>query len=176
MEALHLIQQLIKFPKLFGHEYTYSKIRGKCVASFVFFLIITALSACNSQEKNNELTIHTGNGSHKISIEIADEPNEQTRGLMFRREMDQNHGMLFIYKDDQIRTMWMKNTYLSLDMLFIKADGTVKHLHKNAEPFSEEIISSREPVRAVLELVAGTIDRLNIQNGDRVTHRFFKQE
>ncbi len=129
-----------------------------------------------TKELSNELIIQTSNGSHKFTIEIADEPSEQNRGLMFRREMAKTHGMLFIHEDEQPRAMWMKNTYIPLDMLFIKSDGHIHHIVSNTEPFSEENIPSQGPVRAVLELVAGTVDRLNIKLGDRVKHTAFANE
>ncbi|MBE7244272.1 hypothetical protein MHIMP23_15190 [Methylobacterium hispanicum] len=100
---------------------------------------------------------------------------ERARGLMFRRSMAPNHGMLFDFERVEPVAMWMKNTYLPLDMLFIRADGTVARVAADTEPLSTATILSGEPVLAVLELNAGTAARLGIRPGDRVDHPLFRK-
>ncbi|MCS6877519.1 MAG: DUF192 domain-containing protein, partial [Geminicoccaceae bacterium] len=101
-------------------------------------------------------------------------PEELARGLMFRTELPERQGMLFDFGTEQPVFFWMRNTFIPLDMLFIGADGVIRHLHENAVPLSEEIIPSRYPVRAVLEINGGLARRLGIRAGDRVRHRIFR--
>lgn len=121
------------------------------------------------------LTIVTQAGvRHDFSLEIANSPEMRSRGLMFRRELAQGRGMLFDFgaRETEV-TMWMKNTYISLDMVFIRADGQIRHIAENTTPLSEATISSGGPVKGVLEVIAGTARRLGIAAGDRVEHPFF---
>jgi uncharacterized membrane protein (UPF0127 family) len=97
----------------------------------------------------------------------------RSRGLMFRRSMPADHGMLFDFEQVAPVAMWMKNTYLSLDMLFIRPDGTIARIAADTEPQSTRVIPSGEPVLAVLELNAGTAARLGIKAGDWVKHPTF---
>jgi uncharacterized membrane protein (UPF0127 family) len=90
---------------------------------------------------------------------------------MFVRDMDDHAGMLFVFPGDQRVTMWMKNTYMSLDMVFIAADGRIEYIAKRTTPLSLGIISAPNPARAVLELKGGISERLGIRVGDRVLHR-----
>lgn len=121
------------------------------------------------------LEIVTSNGAFKFSVEIADESEERSRGLMFRETMLPTHGMLFDFGETAPIMMWMKNTPLSLDMLFIKADGTIARIASNTEPFSTSIISSGEPVSHVLELNAGMAKQIGAKPGDRIIHAFFER-
>jgi len=109
----------------------------------------------------------------KVAVEIAQSTDEQARGLMFRRSLKRGHGMLFLYGAPQEISMWMRNTYISLDMVFFKADGRVHRIASNTEPFSEEIIYSMGNVTAVLEIGAGEAKRLGIEEGDRIIHSHF---
>ena len=93
---------------------------------------------------------------------------ERSRGLMFRRSVPEGTGMLFDFKRDQDVSFWMKNTYVSLDMIFIRGDGRILRIAENTEPESERLVSSGGPVRAVLEVVAGTAKKFGIEPGDRV--------
>jgi uncharacterized membrane protein (UPF0127 family) len=111
----------------------------------------------------------TGQGERNFSIEIADEPSERQAGLMFRRTMADDHGMLFVFEATQPVGFWMRNTIMPLDLLFIGQDGRVKAV-KQGEPFSDAVISPDEPVRFVLELKAGTAAREGIVDGDLVRH------
>ncbi len=144
----------------------------------VLAIVLTAgLAGCGSTmsetqnpEQQRELRIKTATAEHLFRVELALDERSQARGLMFRREMPADHGMLFIYEGEKEIAMWMKNTVLSLDMLFVRADGTIVKIARNTEPFSEQIIGSGEPVAGVLELNAGTSERLSIRKGDRVLH------
>lgn len=123
----------------------------------------------------SSLEIETRAGvRHKFSVEVAETPDQKSRGLMFRNEMAPDAGMLFLYRRDRVITMWMANTYLSLDMLFIEADGRIARVAENTIPLSRETISSRKRARAVLELNAGTARKLGIGVGDRVHHAHFE--
>lgn len=118
------------------------------------------------------LVIETNAGDkHKFATYLAITPDQRAHGLMFVRSLPDNFGMLFVYENPRIISMWMKNTVLSLDMLFIRADGTIANIARNTEPGSLKSISSTEPVTRVLELNAGTAKKLNIQPGDRVITR-----
>lgn len=120
------------------------------------------------------LQIVTRNGIEEFRVELARTPEELARGLMFRRELPERQGMLFDFLAEQHVGFWMRNTLIPLDMLFIGADGVIRHLHENAVPLSEETIASRYPVRAVLEINGGLARRLGIRPGDRVRHRIFE--
>lgn len=120
------------------------------------------------------LTILSKAGPKRFEVEVMRDDAGRSRGLMFRRHMAADHGMLFDFERDEPVTMWMKNTYLPLDMVFIRPDGTVSRIAADTEPLSTAIIPSGSPVIAVLELNAGTAARLGLQAGDRVEHPMFK--
>ena len=121
------------------------------------------------------LEIATKNGVHVFNVELAATDEQRARGLMFRREVPEGYGMLFDFKTDQEITMWMENTYVSLDMIFIRSDGRIARIAENTEPLSRRMIPSGAPVRAVLELVGGTARKLGIGVGDRVGHPIFRK-
>ena len=114
------------------------------------------------------LTIRSASQDHRFTVELASTDRQHAQGLMFRRRMAKDAGMLFVYRTAQPVSMWMKNTYIPLDMVFIAADGTIAHVVQRTVPLSTETISSRGPVVAVLELNAGVAARLGITRGDRV--------
>jgi uncharacterized protein len=120
------------------------------------------------------LTLRTANGEIPIQIEVTETEQDKAMGLMFRTELAENAGMLFPYKPAQEVTMWMKNTYIPLDMVFIRADGTVHRIQARTEPLSETTIASGGPVTAVLELAGGSAEKLGLKPGDKVIHRHFK--
>ena len=124
--------------------------------------------------KREALTLATSTGEHKFNVEIATTRDQHSRGLMFRRSMDPHQGMLFIYSETQYVSMWMRNTYIPLDMVFIRADGKVHRVEASTEPLSERIIESGDKVRAVLEVIGGTAARLNLKPGDMVRYPAFK--
>lgn len=114
-------------------------------------------------------------GVHVFAVEMATTDAERSRGLMFRKSLPAGRGMLFDFEREQMVAMWMRNTYVSLDMIFIRGDGTIARIAPNTEPLSERTISSGTPVRAVLEVVAGTSHRLGLAPGDRVAHPIFRR-
>ncbi len=136
----------------------------------VFALILTAPALAQDAVNfdRSALKIETADGEHSFDIEIATNDAQRARGLMFRSEMAPDAGMLFLYRRDRVLTMWMANTYLPLDMLFIGSDGRIVSIARNTIPLSRTTISSRKRARAVLELNAGTARRLGINAGDRV--------
>lgn len=116
----------------------------------------------------------TATATHEIAVEITETDREKAYGLMFRTSMPEKAGMLFFYSRPQEITMWMRNTYIPLDMVFIRADGVVHRIEARTEPLSESIIASRGDVVACLELAGGEAERLGLKPGDHVQHRLFK--
>jgi uncharacterized protein len=141
-----------------------------------FTVLVLALLAGMPARAADEqsLEIVTRSGVHTFAIELAATPEEREKGLMFRRELPEGRGMLFDFKQDINVTMWMKNTYIPLDMLFIRADGRIQRIAENTEPQSERIIPAGAPVRAVLELIGGSAKKFGIRPGDRVAHPMFR--
>lgn len=121
----------------------------------------------------DRLVIESETGAHKFDVELAVSPEQRAQGLMFREEMAADAGMLFLYTADQTISMWMKNTLIPLDMVFVAADGRVVHVAERTVPGSTATISSGQPARAVIELNGGTAARLKIKSGDRVLYRSF---
>lgn len=121
-----------------------------------------------------ELTIESSGKRHKFNIEFADTDERRALGLMYRTTLAADAGMLFDFKVDQPVAMWMRNTRLPLDMLFITRDGRVANIAQRTVPFSETSIYSSGPVRGVLELNGGTAERLGLKPGDRVLHPMFR--
>jgi uncharacterized membrane protein (UPF0127 family) len=131
-------------------------------------------SSTRAAEVQN-VEIVTKSGVKVFSVELAKTKEEREKGLMFRKELPDGRGMLFDFSPQQDVSMWMKNTYVSLDMIFIQADGRILRIAENTEPMSERIISSGGPVKAVLEVVAGTARKEGIAPGDRVAGPLFGQ-
>jgi uncharacterized membrane protein (UPF0127 family) len=125
--------------------------------------------------EKSSLRIETKSGVHKFTVEMAVSDRQQAQGLMFRRSMAPDAGMLFDYKRPTRITMWMKNTYIPLDMIFIGADGRIINIAQRTVPQSETTIPSRGLALAVLEVNGGTAARLGIKPGDRVIHPIFKK-
>jgi uncharacterized membrane protein (UPF0127 family) len=123
----------------------------------------------------SELTIVSASGKHRFAVEMALTPAQMEQGLMFRRSLPADSGMLFDYGAMQPVAFWMKNTLIPLDMIFIKADGVIAAIHERAVPLSLEPIPSPVPVRAVLEVNGGTAARLGLKPGDRVIHPLFEK-
>lgn len=123
---------------------------------------------------NAPLTIvSAATGPHKFTVEVATTPAQMEQGLMFRRSMAPDAGMIFDYRAPSMAMMWMKNTFIPLDMLFVGADGRIVNIHERAVPQSLDTISAAAPVRAVIELNGGTAARLGIRPGDRVLFPIF---
>jgi len=121
----------------------------------------------------SELTIVSTTGPHHFTVEIAKTPAQMEQGLMFRRAIAPDAGMLFEYQEPTVATMWMRNTLIPLDMLFVDAQGRIVNIHERAVPQSLDVIAAAGPVRAVIELNGGTAARLGIAPGDLVQHPFF---
>jgi len=119
------------------------------------------------------LEIASKTGVHVFAVEMAENDAERAKGLMFRKELPEGRGMLFDFHREQEVSFWMENTYIPLDMIFIRGDGRILRIAENTEPLSTRIISSGGPVRAVLEVIAGTARKLGIAPGDRVGHPIF---
>ena len=122
------------------------------------------------------VTIDTRSGSRSFTVEVASDFESQRHGLMNRRELASDGGMLFDFHNDASLSFWMKDTYLPLDMLFIRSDGTISSIAHSAVPLSTTPIHSTEPVRAVLEINGGTASALGIAKGDRVHAAIFHNE
>ena len=126
-----------------------------------------------SAAAQDTIEIVTSSGVHAFSVELATNDAERARGLMFRKSLPEGHGMLFDFQTDQQVQFWMRNTYIPLDMIFIRGDGRVLNIAQNATPLSDALIPSAGPVRGVLEVIAGTARKFHIAPGDRVTGSFF---
>ena len=144
--------------------------RYKAVRLTLLFLVLAV--ACRiGAAAAQPLTIHAGGSTYKFEVELATTPAERAQGLMFRKAMAANAGMLFLYPSEQQVAFWMKNTLIPLDMLFLKADGSIAHIAHNAVPLDETPIDSGAPVKAVLEVKGGTAAALGIKEGDRVVYQ-----
>ena len=120
---------------------------------------------------DSELVIISGSGEHRFEIEVARTPDEQARGLMYRQSLPPAAGMLFEYGPPQNIAMWMRNTYIPLDMIFIGADWRITRIAQRTVPLSLTTVASEGAVTAVLEVNAGTTSRLGIRPGDRVVYK-----
>ena len=142
-------------------------------------LIASPLAACQPAAEEvatapsglAERTISVTNAageSHEFTVEIAETREQQNRGLMYRESLAPDRGMIFVYDDESVRGFWMRNTYIPLDIIYIRADGTIAKIHANTLPLSETPYSSLEPVQTVLEIAGGRAAELGIAEGDRV--------
>ncbi len=116
----------------------------------------------------SELLVETASSQFRFEVEIADDATERAEGLMYRETMADNAGMLFLYPEPQQVQFWMKNTPMSLDIVFVRAEGTIARIAARTTPFSEDMIPSGEKVRAVLEVKAGMMHQLGVRVGDRL--------
>ena len=135
----------------------------------VFALLPPAARAADP----NILEIAGKNGVHVFSVEIAANDEQRARGLMFRKELPEGHGMLFDFQREQEVAFWMKDTYIPLDMIFIRGNGRILRIVENTVPLSIQQVPSGGPVRAVLEVIGGTARKLGIAPGDQVAHPIF---
>jgi uncharacterized membrane protein (UPF0127 family) len=137
--------------------------------------LLCLMPAYSRAADEQALEIVSKSGVHVFSVEVMRTPEEKAKGLMYRRELAQGRGMLFDFSPEQAVSMWMKNTYISLDMLFIRADGRIARIAENTTPESEAIIAAGTPVRGELEVIAGTAKKFGIAPGDRVAHPLFER-
>jgi uncharacterized membrane protein (UPF0127 family) len=145
-----------------------------CATLGLTWLMLSA-SPTPAQEGLEKLTIQTQTGAFPFLVEVMRSEAEREKGLMFRRYLPPDRGMLFDFKVEAPVMMWMKNTFLPLDMIFISRNGVVKNIVQDAEPMSETIIPSGAKVFAVLEVNAGTAARIGLRAGDRVEHPIFSK-
>lgn len=120
---------------------------------------------------HGSLTIYTGEKQHDFVIEIADEQKEVMQGLMYRKSMAENHGMLFIFPNESMLQFWMKNTYIPLDIIFLNHKKEIVHIHENAIPQDKTLIRTSVPAMYVLELNAGMTKKLQIKKGDAISYK-----
>ncbi len=144
----------------FSLQRQYGRLLFICLL-FLFLFLENALA------KDRRVVFYNDSGKALCSfiVELAITEYEQTKGLMFRKSMPKNHGMLFIHQDEDIRCYWMKNTYIPLDMIFIDSNLTVVDIFKNAKPLDETTIVSKEKAKYVLEVNSGETERCKIKKG-----------
>jgi uncharacterized membrane protein (UPF0127 family) len=147
--------------------------RAVAVALLVPLLLIAAGRAPCLGADLDSLEIVSKSGVHVFSVELAVTDEQRAQGLMERRALPEGRGMLFKFEPDQTIAMWMHNTYISLDMIFIRADGRILRIAESTTPLSDRTISSGGPARGVLEVIAGTARKLGLAPGDQVAHPWF---
>jgi uncharacterized membrane protein (UPF0127 family) len=143
---------------------------ARAAASLSLVSILLLPSFAHAADSTSPLIFQTDSGPHRFNIELATTDEQRRLGLMYRRHLADDAGMLFIYDHVKPISMWMKNTYMSLDMIFITADGKVQRIEEHTEPFSLEPISSDGAVRGVLEVKAGTAKAIGLKPGDEVIY------
>lgn len=153
------------------------------------FAVIAVCSACAPQAQSalapaeqradgvhrETVVVQSARGPVTFYAEIADDEAERARGLMFRREMAREHGMLFLFEEPAQQSFWMRNTHLSLDLIFITEEGRILNIVARATPYSDASIRSRGPAIAVLEINGGLSEELGLAEGDQVSHPFFRR-
>ncbi len=141
---------------------------GHCAHLFILFVCTQSLlPACASSSPAVILHSHTGDPV-RVQVEIASTPEKRRYGLMYRKDMPEDHGMLFLFPRDTPQSFWMKNTVLSLDIVYINSARTIVHIAAHTTPFSETPIPSGQPAQFVLEVNAGFCERHGIVSGDQV--------
>jgi uncharacterized protein len=153
---------------------TYLKLVAVVVSGLLWLCCQQALAL--EAPRIEPLTLVSENKTVMFQAQIADTPELRERGLMFRQVMPQDSAMLFDFIEPKPVAMWMKNTLVSLDMVFVREDGTIAALAENTVPKSLDTISVQEPVRGVIELAAGTVKRLGLKKNDKVFQRIFKTQ
>lgn len=171
MEAHRLSRRLTKLTFVLSLK----SMSGAALAALLSFAPWSTVQADAGALETQPLTFQTNSGKRTIEVEVADTDQKRSVGLMFRRSLGDDKGMIFLYNKEQIITMWMKNTYLSLDMIFVRKNGTIHRIEKNTEPFSERVISSGAKVLAVIEVKAGNADRFGLKQGDKVKYPAFQK-
>jgi uncharacterized protein len=142
--------------------------------SLALMLVAIPIAYAQKMGGANALTVMTSDGRrHEFKVELALTQPQQMRGLMNRTSLAPDAGMLFFFGPEAERAFWMKNTLIPLDILFLKKDGTIHHIHENATPNDVTQIPSQGPVSAVLEVKGGTVKRLEIRGGGTVHHLLF---
>ncbi len=145
------------------------------LAGLLLAFIAFAATAEEALPRTETVAVETAAGVSEFAAEIADTDRLREKGLMFRRSLAPDKGMLFDFGQPRMVAMWMKNTYIALDMVFIRADGTVAGVASNTKPHSLDVIGVEEPVLGVLELSAGAAARIGLKPGDKVRHPMFER-
>jgi len=136
---------------------------------------IPAAAQAQAAAPTQTIEVVSRTGVHVFTVELARNDEQRARGLMFRKALPEGRGMLFDFQREEPEvTFWMKNTYISLDIMFIAADGTIRRIAAHTTPLSEAQIPSGGPTRAVLEVIAGTAEKLGIEPGDKVAAPIFR--
>ena len=143
---------------------------SRIAAASLLALALLAQPGLGAAAGSGTLVLKTASGDHNFNIEVMITNQERALGLMFRRSLPENGGMLFLYDPPQPAAMWMKNTLIPLDMVFISAEGKVHRIEQNTEPFSTALISSDGAVVGVLELNAGEAEKIGLKRGDKVVY------
>lgn len=149
---------------------------SKFVKLFTVALLLTACS--KKDDKLSELVFMTSDGPVTYQVETAVTKDEMSRGLMERKSLAENSGMLFALQGQQEIAMWMQDTYIPLDMVFVNQDGKIVWIYQNAEPMSTRLIrpQTQEPLSAVIEINAGDVEKNGIKVGDTVQHELLKKK
>ncbi len=145
------------------------RIRALVGAAVVLAAVGAALFTSAEAAGRATIEIVSKSGVHAFDVQLATNDAERERGLMYVKQLPEGQGMLFDFQRDEPVSFWMHNTYISLDMIFIGGNGQILHIAENAKPLSDALIPSGYPVRFVLEVIAGTADKLGIAVGDKVT-------
>lgn len=153
-------------------------VKGQAKAIFarvapVLAVFVVAWAGPVLSAETTTATLVTDSGEHTLTLEVADTPETRATGLMYRRSLDGIDGMLFLFGDSAPRAMWMKNTYISLDILFLDKAGQVTTVIEGAEPLSTETLPSDGPAFGAVELPAGAVERLDVGAGDTLRHPAF---
>jgi uncharacterized protein len=157
------------------HRSLHLVILKACLCLVVLALILHAILFVDPCKAGSDIRVvalfldGTGRELCRFKVELAVTPEEQSRGLMFRKDLGPDSGMLFVNSSDDMRFFWMKNTYIPLDMLFIDSRNEVKHIHYGARPLDETSISSQYPVKYVFEVNAGRAKKCNIRQGTKMS-------
>jgi hypothetical protein len=147
-------------------------MRAFRLTAFVLFAFLAAVPIRAAGLQTLEIVSTTG--VHAFTVELVDNDADREKGLMFRKELPEGRGMLFDFHAEAPVSFWMENTYIPLDMIFIRGDGSILRIAENATPLSTKIIPSGGPVRAVLEVIGGTARKMGIAPGDKVASPIFK--
>jgi uncharacterized membrane protein (UPF0127 family) len=139
--------------------------------ALALFGVFAAGSIRAADQQSLEIVSKTG--VHPFAVEVVSTEADRAKGLMYRKSLPEGQGMLFDFHSDQDVSFWMQNTYIPLDMIFIRGDGRIANIVENTEPLSTKMIPSRGPVRGVLEVIGGTARKLGIAAGDKVAHPIF---
>lgn len=145
------------------------RLPSRLAARAILAASLLAVVACSKAAAGPVVTVHSASGDASVTVELALTHEEQARGLMYRTELAEDAGMLFVFDDEAERTFWMSNTPISLDIIYVKGDSSIVSIAAHTTPYSEKTIPSRGPARYVLEVPAGWAGRHGVKAGDRLT-------